>query len=158
MKFTHQRLLASLGRWGWQTVGSDEVGWMISSPRLALVLASLMAVAGCDSAATVSGNVQYQGQAVESGMVQYVPAEGNSVSTKVDNGSYQIGAERGLKPGVYSVKLYGYRETGRMLNTGEGPSKKEPEVVEMLPRRYNHASEIVVELMSGQNAKDFDLE
>lgn len=122
------------------------------------MLAALVTMTGCDQMASVSGNVRYKGENVESGVVQYIPPDGTPVAAEITEGHYEIAAERGLEPGSFNVKLFGYRETGRMLVSTEDPSKKEPEVVELLPRKYNQASEIVVELSQGMNAKNFELD
>lgn len=116
---------------------------------------SLLVVAGCDEALTVSGRVEYRSEPVQEGVVQFVPDEGRPVSTEVANGSYRI--TEGLTPGTYLVRLYAYEETGRMLRNPDDPTKEDPEVVAILPRKYNQRSSLKVNLLAGENNENFDL-
>ncbi len=122
------------------------------------VLITSLVFAGCNDSTSLSGTVKYQGNAVEDGVIQLIPADGSPVVAELTGGAYRIDGDGGLKPGAYTVKLYGYRETGRMLKNPDDPSQKEPEVVELLPPAYNQRSAIKVELAAGENSKDFDLE
>ncbi len=131
---------------------------MLKQVNLIFCCIAGLVFAGCNDSVSVSGSVIYRGQAVEDGVVQFVPVSGLPVSAELTSGTYRIDGGGGLKPGAYIVKLYGYRETGRMLRNPDDPTQEEPEVVEVLPPAYNQSSEIEVELAAGENSKDFDLE
>lgn len=122
-------------------------GWIVAC----LLVLSL----GCEQSLSVAGRVQYQGKPIEEGVVQFVPTEGPAVSTEVADGDYQIA--EGLAPGTYLVRLYAYEETGRMLRSPDDPTKEDPEVVAILPRKYNQRSSLKVKLVAGENNENFDL-
>lgn len=96
--------------------------WISSRVALTAVLASsVLALAGCgggDNIAQrykVTGNVTYNGKAVESGTVTFIPdaATGRSATGSIKNGSYTLttqSADDGALPGTYKVTISSVEE------------------------------------------------
>jgi hypothetical protein len=86
---------------------------------MALALALLLPAVGCSSKAIVFGKVEYQGQPLPGGWVNFVTAEGMpGGSSRIDpkDGSYRI---EGALPGLLRVSVEPYREPD--IPPGAGP-------------------------------------
>ena len=125
----------------------------------------LAILAGCESPAPptpvveVEGAIAYDGQSVTSGVIAFVPIDGNVAASHggaVQNGRYHISPETGLKPGKYRVEIRWAKPTGEKVEAGYGQS---PDVyAEAIPAKYHAHSELTAELVEGVNAVDFKLE
>ena len=84
----------------------------------------------------VKGTVMFQGQPVAAGQIIFEDETGNGRWPGVIlNGSYQLKATAGPK----LVRITAPKETGRML---EGAmDSKVPETIELIPSKYNQASQ-----------------
>lgn len=84
----------------------------------------------------VKGTVTFQGQPVAAGQIIFEDETGNGRWPGViQNGSYQLKATAGAK----LVRITAPKETGRML---EGAmDSKVPETIELIPAKYNQASQ-----------------
>lgn len=129
-----------------------------------MVLVALMA--GCrqkPAACWVKGQVRFEGQNVVDGSLRMDPV-GPSASpggaSRIVNGSYDIPRPKGMLAGKYRIKAMAVRPTGRKLRNPERLSDSDPmeidEQLQYLPDCYNERSEVVIELVPGENVQDFD--
>jgi hypothetical protein len=126
----------------------------------------LALVAGCGGAAgsryPVQGSVSYDGQTVDAGGIAFLPegdTEGEKRATatgQIKDGHYALDGRNGPNAGKYRVQLWWKKKAGKQVR-GEGGVMKD-ETEEGLPAKYNSASEQVVEVKSGGNTMDFNLE
>jgi len=118
--------------------------------------------------------VNFDGQPLAEGNIRLMPeagATGHGAGAKVVNGSYDVPASAGLTPGRYSVMISATRpatpeEAARMDAGGEGgddPDEEEdegdaPAQVQLIPAKYNIATELSVTVEKGANTENFDLQ
>jgi len=84
----------------------------------ALAVLGLPGCSGTDGRVSVSGKVTLDGSPLEDGLINFRPASGtaaNSAGGKITDGSYELPAGSGLKPGKYQVTVRAYRKTGKMV-------------------------------------------
>ncbi len=128
---------------------------------LAASIVSLSLMAGCSKPPEVVGSVSYKGEPIAEGSIQFAPADGQSVSALIKDGSYSITDNERLKEGEYAVRVFAQKATGRMLkspdNWNPDAPKAVPEYVPMIPPRYNTSTTLTAEVLPGQNSIDFDL-
>ena len=143
----------------------------------AMVAASrVLCVAGCGprDAASLSGKVTFDGQPVANGSIRLLPKEGTTGhggGAAIVNGSYEIPASVGLVAGDYSVVISATREAtaeeaAKMGDGEERPEAEEGEAdkgdaapkVQLIPAKYNLKTTLTVQVSTGVNTKDFDLE
>ena len=128
----------------------------IQSTLLGLVLLSIM---GCTRSGPVpvAGTVILDGQPV-TGHIVFVPADSAQAKRggAIENGRYEITADRGPIPGPHRVEIYARKKTGRMIE-GADAEQSTDETVEMIPSKYNRESTLTANLKSGPNQLDFSL-
>ena len=128
-----------------------------------VAIALLAFAAGCSSSdrSAVKGSVKFEGDSVDQGGVAFLPLGGGDgkeqvrATGQIENGAYAFDDYRGPNPGKYRVELTWNKKTGRKV-PGEGGVMKD-ETVQVVPAKYNTASELVVEVKRGANTFDFDL-
>jgi len=122
----------------------------------AVVLAGLLGCSRNTNRLAVSGTVTIDGRPLASGLISFQALE-NTVSgtgTAIEQGRYELPAQRGLLPGKYRVIIQGFRETGRVIKDPQ-IGKDIPEIV---PIRFNNADALdVVVTEKGPNRFDFNL-
>ena len=104
----------------------------------------------------LSGTVNLDGKPVESGAITLFPVDGTGPTTggEIKNGQYQVEAPLGMmKVSLTAPKVVGQK---KIYDTPESPVMSI--TVEALPPRYNQQSELTVEIKSGVNKQDFDLQ
>jgi len=107
---------------------------------------------------TVHGTVTVAGQPIEGAAIEFTPANGRpSVGETDAAGNYNLmftyDAD-GALVGKHTVRITTAR--AGVMSEGDGPSVEARE--EMLPAKYNEASELTVDVVAGDNTFDFDLE
>jgi hypothetical protein len=122
----------------------------------------LTAVIGCGSSKEVSikGSVTFDGQPVGPGSIVFAPETGNEsikVAAPIEDGKYEIGAERGATPGMFRVEISWSKKTGRQIPSAD-PGVMVDEVQEAIPAKYNAQSTLSREIKPGENVHDFDLQ
>lgn len=128
----------------------------------------LLALAGCGRGyngperASVLGRVTMDGKAVESGIIEFVPAAdtpGPTAGAKINNGVYEVAEKNGPVLGKYLVRIHSHGKTGRKISAGslEPAGALIEEVGEMVPAQYNEKTTLEREVVSGENQFDFDL-
>ncbi len=130
---------------------------------IALTVAFLVASVGCGKKATngrlpVSGTVTFQGAPLDSGSIQFMPADtagqfgGGAVIT---NGEYKIPEQQGLPVGKYKIVISA-GDPSQPVPEGQMPGETGPPAKERIPEEYNVKSDKVVEVVTDkENVFDF---
>lgn len=123
--------------------------------------ALLVGLSGCSSGpstASVKGDVRLNGEPVEAGSISFIPSsgEGTKVAAAIENGKYEIAADRAPAPGSYKVEITWDKPTGRKIPSAD-PGMQTDERREAIPAKYNTQTTLVEELTAGENVKNFTL-
>ena len=114
-------------------------------------------VAGCgggDNAAEVSGTVTYDGTPVDNGAITFFPEKGPTAGSPIQGGKYTARVTVGpAKVTISAGKVVGQK---KLYNTADSPSA--PITAEILPAKYNTATQLKYDVQSGAQTKDFNLE
>ena len=129
-----------------------------------LVCLCCWAACGCGSAntpqrAAIEGQVTFNGEPIEMGSIQFIPEKGvvgKPVATRIDQGRYELSADKGPAVGKNRVSIQATRKTGKQIKNIMGELEDQRE--EFIPKKYNEGSELVVEIKPGNNNEDFHLE
>jgi hypothetical protein len=121
-------------------------------------------IAGCGERppqrVVVSGSVTYQNKPVEFGDIVFQPLSEDAgkwfAQGKIIGGKYSMGAAHGPLVGKNLVQIRGYKMTGRKRLDIAGKSLSEApkmidELIPYIPEKFNEASEITIEIKSGNN-------
>lgn len=141
----------------------------LAGPAPAWCLVVLLVGCGGSNRGAVKGKVTIGGQPLQNGQISFVPLDpkiGPTAGAVIATGEYQIDADRGPLAGEYQVQIHAMRKTGKKIWDGMGdenapPSKKNyvEEVEELIPPKYNTASQLRAKIKPGQvNAYDFDVQ
>lgn len=91
------------------------------SIQLATLFAVLALLSGCNAGgglSAVSGTVSVDGAPVDVGTISLRPKEGDQakgIGGAIENGIFQLTAEKGLPPGTYDVFVLASKKTGRVV-------------------------------------------
>jgi hypothetical protein len=130
-----------------------EALWLIA------FCAVLMAVGGCSpdtGKGTVSGTVTLDGQPLKSGLIRFVPADGQTPTAEatITDGEFTAEVPVGEKQvSISAPKVVGKRPAYQTPN-----SPMIDIVEELLPARYNVTSELKLNVAGGRQTEDFKLE
>jgi hypothetical protein len=127
------------------------------------VALACLAAAGCgkgnDGRSSVTGDVTFDGEPLESGVVTLIPGPGTkspSAGAEIVNGKFTIPESGGPQPGSFRVEITASRKTGEQRD--EGGMVGMIDVTEQyIPERYNKASELTVDVDPGANKLEFEL-
>lgn len=107
----------------------------------------------------VTGSVTLKGKPLDQGTIEFAPTGETGVSggAMIAAGDYQIPGDKGLPPGMYTVRISSAaEESGRVE---QAPGESDTVAEERIPAKYNTDSEITVEVKSdGENKFDFKIE
>jgi hypothetical protein len=141
-------------------LGQKLFGGLPLRPGRLLSLLLLCVLIGCGgNAASVSGKVSFNGKPVEKGGIRLDILQGTSsvaAAAPITNGQYTIPASAGLVAGEYRVMLSASQDTGKKRLDRE-TGQQVPIINQLIPEKYNTASELKMKLEPGANTKDFDL-
>lgn len=152
-------------------VGSIRVSYL---RRLAFtIIAALVGFSlGCGGTANplgrqaVSGAVTLDGAPVSNGTIRFEPFDAKGKVTAsgaiITAGRYSLRQNDGLPPGKYSVTISSHGDTSKPLptdpNEAMNAAAKEEIPTELIPARYNAATELVIEITKdGKGPVDFKL-
>lgn len=125
---------------------------------LAIVAAAF--IAGCSSSdrRAISGEVTFAGEPVDGGSIVFLPGDdgGTKGAAEIIAGKYEIPPQQGLRPGKYRVEINWAKPTGKQIPSGD-PGMTMEERLEVIPAKYNTASELTVEITAGENKHPFHL-
>ena len=137
----------------------------MSGKIIALILLGmfLAAALGCGDSdrAAISGQVTLDGEPVDGGVIILIPGDGNGQSAgwgEITEGRYSIPSKRGPIAGTQKVDIRWNRKTGRKIKAVPPAQGMVDEVANIIPARYNTKSELEVDLGTGNNQMDFELE
>ena len=108
---------------------------------------------GCDSGPKlypVSGTVQYKGENVKFGTINFRANDGSSGAAQVVDGKYTIPSEGGLTAGEYKVAI-NYPDPKIPVPTGNEPPGQVFPNREMLPKKYNDDTELAATVKAEEN-------
>ena len=117
---------------------------------------------GCGSSlATVQGNVTFDGQPIEQGLIVFEPVDGVGpvAGGAIQYGKYQLGTEANVTPGSKLVRIRAMRATGKKIKAGP-PAPDDAmvdEIQQYIPDTYNEKSTLSAQIVAGNNAQNFDL-
>ena len=129
-------------------------------------VASTAFLAGCadrnaNVRGSVGGKVMLDGKPLARGVIAFEPTDGTSGPTSggdIVNGVIVIKTAHGPAIGTNLVRVSAVEKTGRKLPDPEFISGDlVDEVVETVPRRYNKATSLRVEIKKGRNELNLDL-
>lgn len=137
------------------SVGRARLPAFLLMPGL---LAGLLAAGGCGGAAgtiprgAVEGTVTLDGGPLPEGVIRFTPTAGTTgpmVEAQINNGAFSLPKASGPCVGTQRVEILSFRTTGRKI-VNEGVESDE--IVQVVPERYNTASDLTVTIASGANA------
>jgi hypothetical protein len=124
--------------------------------RVVGLLAAIV-LPGCSdpTVGVVSGTITIDGAAVKSGSIAFFPIDGKSPTSgaEIVEGRYSVT----VAPGTASVEIRVPKVIGQK-KLYDAPNSPVKEVMtELLPAKYNDASELTLDVKPGKNQKDFPL-
>ncbi|MFQ3593798.1 MAG: hypothetical protein SNJ82_11525 [Gemmataceae bacterium] len=107
----------------------------------------------------IQGNITYDGEPVEVGIISFLPIEGKGVSGggPITKGKYYVDPDVRLLPGTYRVEIRWPKPTGE-INKEAGYGQSPIVVAEAIPEKYNKESILTAEVEAGENVIHFHLE
>lgn len=146
-------------------------------PHVLLLTATCIVSSGCGSDSGpekvgVNGTITLDGQPVVQGTIAFVSLEGGrTCATPIADGTYELRLGSGPFVGPQKVTILAFKKTGQVIKVTKslpGPPDEGPaippggfeleETEQVLPARYNSASELTANLSSGDNNfVNFDL-
>ena len=125
--------------------------------RRLLLVSVLAAVAGCSiDDGTVTGTVTLNGQPLKEGTVRFLPVDGKgpTASAEIKDGKFTAAVPPGRKRVEFSApKIVGKPQ--KMYDTPDSPVVDQ--VDELIPARYNVASELTITVKGGSQTETFAL-
>jgi hypothetical protein len=121
-----------------------------------LVLISMIVV-GCSSDTkhgAVNGTVTLDGQPIKTGIVRFVPADGQTATADAVIAEGKFTAN--VPPGEKRVEISAPKVVGKRRMMPESPEIEITE--ELLPARYNVKTELTLTVTAGSQSKDFELQ
>lgn len=135
-------------------------GWSVVRAWLpaVLLMAGLVTGGGCGGAAgtiprgSVEGTVTLDGAPLPDGVIRFTPTAGTTgpmVEAQIASGAFALPKATGPCVGTQRVEILSFRPTGRKI-VNEGIESDE--IVQVVPERYNTASDLTVTIAAGANA------
>jgi len=126
--------------------------------RLIAFCAVTIAAAGCSSDSgkgTVSGTVTLDGQPLKNGLIHFVPVDGQTPTAEAIIADGEFSAE--VTVGEKQVSISAPKVVGKR-QAYQSPGSPSIDIIEeLLPARYNVASELTLLVKSGRQEAPFDL-
>ena len=106
----------------------------------------------------IRGQVTYQSEPIVEGKILFMPVDESrpQAIAKIVDGEYKTASPGGVFPGDYKVQVFGYRGTGKVQDLGELYGKQEQQV-QYLPAKFNHSTELTLQISSDESEYNFDL-
>ena len=121
----------------------------------------ILTLASCDGDVggrlAISGTVEYKGEPVQQGSIEFIPHPGGKTQSgsTITNGRFSIPKDKGLEPGVYTVKISSMEGLEPPAEPGGLPGK-DPK--ELLPAKYNTKSTLTKEVTKTETKFEFKLD
>jgi hypothetical protein len=122
------------------------------------ILCCCILIVGCtkkSNRGTVSGTVTLDGEPLKSGVIRFVPADGQTATadSAITDGKYSASVPPGDKQiSISAPKVIGQR---RVYETPDSPTVDT--VQELVPAKYNAKTELTFTVNAGSQEKDFPL-
>lgn len=120
--------------------------------------ASCVGLVGCGNGlAVVEGSVTLDGAPVNRGMISLEASDGKGTSSgsNVENGKFRIAD---VQPGPKTVRISAVKVVGKE-KAYETPDSPEIEITEeLLPKKYNEATELKLDVSAPKTTHDFKLD
>jgi hypothetical protein len=136
------------------------VGLYTCGRLLALVASLSILAAGCSDGkptkGEVTGTVTVDGAPAETGAIAFIPVDGQSATAggSIEKGQYTAAK---VSPGKVKVEIRVSKIVGQKKLYDTPDSPVQPVMEEVLPAKYNDATELSVEVVPGPNQHDFNL-
>jgi hypothetical protein len=133
---------------------------MLKKPLPLVMLAVwTAATGGCsrgEPRGDVSGEVTFEGKAVETGLAVFEPLEAMAAprSVPIQDGKFSAYGAAGLKPGAYRVRLTA-ADPSKMGRDEPKGIHSQVDVVPLLPAPWNAQSKLSVDVKPGKNVFHF---
>jgi hypothetical protein len=138
---------------------------MIAQRRAVLVAicASVILAVGCggDSLGRqpLSGKVSVNGAPLERGTVNFQPIDkGIGSGARIEGGKYAIARKDGLPAGKYRVVINAPTPGSAPAASDAPPGEPPPPPQELIPEEWNTKSEHTIDISSGKNEHNFDVQ
>jgi hypothetical protein len=121
-----------------------------------VLCALLLAGCGGDGRIQLSGRVTFDGQPIDQGTIDFLPADGQGPTAGglIEGGRYSVR----VAPGMKRVEIQGFREIGREKVVDFDPdSPVVPITQPFVPAQYNTESTLSFDAQHGTATADFDL-
>ena len=143
--------------------GPDRHAWL--SVLACLVLS--VSLAGCAKSGgepcSVTGTVTLNAEPISTGTIVFEPMGhgGARGGAKITDGQYQIATDGEMWAGTFTVRIIGFRETGKTMarfeTIGDESGQDVAEFEKIVPRKYNSESTLQVTLNAGANTQNFEM-
>jgi len=126
--------------------------------RFSFLAAFIIVAAGCSTDTkngTVIGTVTLDGQPLQSGLIRFVPADGQTATADapITDGKFSATMPIGEKKiSISSPKVVGKR---KMYETADSPMVDT--IQELLPPKYNAQSTLTITVKAGKQDQPYDL-
>lgn len=139
---------------------------MPRSLRAAVVLTAALVVssAGCGRSGperfSLKGRVTFDGAPLAEGDILLLPASGTqapTVSGRIENGEFNIPADRGPMAGDYTVAISAERKTGRKVQADILGSATTEQYEQYIPARYNEQTTLSAQIDRDRDDLSFEL-
>ncbi len=124
----------------------------------AIAILAALEVAGCakPTMGVVTGTVTVDGVPAKAGSIAFFPVNGKSPTAGAEIVDGQYMAQ--VSPGGSKVEIRVPKVVGqkKLYDTPDSPMK--PLLEEMLPAKYNEATELTIDVQLGNNQHDFQLQ
>ncbi|MDR1485009.1 MAG: hypothetical protein LBT09_09320 [Planctomycetaceae bacterium] len=123
-----------------------------------ILLFVCLCLTGCGNAngrITISGNVTFDSKPLESGSIQFFPANDNGITAggNIKSGKFTTF----IKSGKYVVQITANRKTGKKIKSINEGLPDEDELEQYIPEKYNTNSTLTVEVGDQNNPFNFEL-
>jgi hypothetical protein len=139
----------------------SRTAFIFTSLLAGIVLIMLSGCADPRHRQQVTGEVSFKGQAVEDGIINFAPIDGQETGegAQIVKGKYRIPREKGLSPGKYTVRIYaGNGQSGAGDASPDSPNAGQRQSRERIPPAYNDQSTVIKEVTKGgPNNFDFNI-
>lgn len=133
----------------------------LQSGALLLAIAALL---GCGRSGperfAVSGQVTFDGAPLPDGEIVLTPDEttaGPVAAGRIENGGFDIPADRGPVAGAYTVAITAERSTGRKVKADILGDATTEQLEQYIPDSYNARTTLVAEIAADRDDLNFDL-
>jgi hypothetical protein len=108
----------------------------------------------------VSGSVNVDGTPLQKGTINFQPLEkGVGSGASIEGGKYAMARKNGLPAGKYRVVINApVPGTGGQADLSAPPGEPPPPPQELIPEDWNAKSEHTIEIKSGKNEHNFDVQ